>query len=547
MQIPRNIRDNLRFLIAEVSSQVSNLEEFFKAPSATVARRIVDRSGYAYNLKLRIHDGCLSNTSRKKSGSVDTLSFRAIESIATDLERIAELCRECVHHIGYLKNRGCLRPKVYRPLFGYVLKGIGLIESVVETRDTRQALKIGRLEQRLDQAYRKLRKRYTSDLKRGKHTEDLISALLVAQSVEQMGDALLTISEALISANLGQPVNMERYYSMKASVEDLASEEKLSDLVIEPIAETRSGSGISGISVADAKEREGYVAIYKDGKKQKLKEEREGVESWHEIYPGLAPRILSYKKRGESASLLIEHLAGLTFEQVLLHEPQPLLNKTLKHLRRTLISVWEETRVKRPVAAHYMQQTAKRLEEVYRIHPEFRQGESWINDCRIASFDQLRKRAEQLESGLEAPFSVYIHGDFNVDNIIFDPLEKRINFIDLHRSRYMDYVQDVSVFMVSNYRLQVLDVQTRRRIMAVVAECYRFSRSFAEKHNDKSFELRLALGLARSFVTSTRFILDQTLAQAMFMRARYLLERVLEVRKSQVRDFRVPIEEIFVD
>ena len=547
MQIPRNIRDNLRFLIAEVSSQVSNLEEFFKAPSATVARRILDRSGYAYNLKLRIHDGCLSHTARKKNGAIDALSFRALESIATDLERIAELCRDCVHQIGYLKNRSCLRPKLYRPLFGHVLKGISLIESVVENRDTREALKIGRIEQRLDRAYRNLRKRYTADLKRGRHTEDLISALLVAQSVEQMGDALLTISEALISANLGQPVNMERYQSMKATVEELAGDEQLSDLVIEPIAETRSGSGISGISVADAKEGDGYIAIYKDGKKQKLKEEREGVESWHEIYPGLAPRILSYKKRGESASLLIEHLAGLTFEQVLLHESQPMLEKTLKHLRKTLESVWEETRMKRPVAAHYMQQTAKRLDEVYRIHPEFRQGESWINDFHIASFDQLRKRAEQLESDFEAPFSVYIHGDFNVDNIIFDPLEKRINFIDLHRSRYMDYVQDVSVFMVSNYRLQVLDAQTRRRIMAVVAACYRFSRSFAERHGDKSFELRLALGLARSFVTSTRFILDQTLARAMFMRARYLLQRVLEVKRSRVQDFRVPIEEIFVD
>ena len=31
----------------------------------------------------------------------------------------------------------------------------------------------------------------------------------------------------------------------------------------------------------------------------------------------------------------------------------------------------------------------------------------------------------------------------------------------------MDYVQDVSVFMVSNYRLQVLDRDTRQRIMAV--------------------------------------------------------------------------------
>jgi len=547
MQIPSNIRDNLRFLIAEVSSQISNLKTYFQSPSVTVAKRILDRSGYAYNLKMRIQDSCLSNSMGRKGGEVDSLSFRAIESIATDLERIAELCRDTVHQVGYLRNRQCLHYKRYLPLFDLVQKGISLIEEVIESRDTRLALKIGRIEQKIDRAYRKLRKRYTDELRRNRDTEDLISALFVAQSVEQMGNALLTISEAIISVNLGQPIDMERYYSMKESVENLVSEARFSNLVIEPITETRSGSGISGISEADGKGGNGYVAIYKDGKKRKLKEEREGVESWHEIYPGLAPKILSYKKRGESASLLIEHLAGQTFEQILLHEPRPLLQKTLKHLSKTLTSVWKETRLKKPVSADYMGQLAKRLDEVYRIHPEFRQSDSRINGFGIPSFDTLQRRAKAYEKQLKAPFSVYIHGDFNVDNIIYDPLEKRINFIDLHRSRYMDYVQDVSVFMVSNYRLQVLDARIRRRIMDVATEFYRFSRLFADNNGDRSFELRLALALARSFATSTRFILDQTLAQAMFLRARYLIERLLETDPANAKSFRVPIEEIFVD
>ena len=100
MQIPRTIRDNLRFLTAEVGSQVSNLQSFFENPSVTLANRILDRSGYAYNLKLRIQDSCLSKSQRQKRRGIDALSFRAIESIATDLERIAEHCRDCVHSGG---------------------------------------------------------------------------------------------------------------------------------------------------------------------------------------------------------------------------------------------------------------------------------------------------------------------------------------------------------------------------------------------------------------------------------------------------------------
>jgi aminoglycoside phosphotransferase (APT) family kinase protein len=193
-----------------------------------------------------------------------------------------------------------------------------------------------------------------------------------------------------------------------------------------------------------------------------------------------------------------------------------------------------------------MRQLSKRLEEVYTIHPEFRQVDSDICGKSIPSFGKLLKQAHVLEAGVKAPFSVYIHGDFNVDNIIYDPLEKKINFIDLHRSRYMDYVQDVSVFMVSSYRLQVFDAPLRRRILMLAQDFYRFAAGYAGKYGDRTFELRLALGLARSFATSTRFILDKSLASAMFLRARYLLEQVLAADLKNLKSFRVPVREMFI-
>jgi hypothetical protein len=104
----------------------------------------------------------------------------------------------------------------------------------------------------------------------------------------------------------------------------------------------------------------------------------------------------------------------------------------------------------------------------------------------------------------------------------------------------------VSVFMVSNYRLQVLDDRFRQTVLRLTLDFYDFVRTFAQQQGDDSFELRLALGLARSFASSTRFILDKTLANAMFMRARYLIEQVLFIIDSQQQTtYRVPIEEIF--
>ncbi|MCG6899125.1 MAG: aminoglycoside phosphotransferase family protein [Gammaproteobacteria bacterium] len=545
MKGSKNIRNNLRFLIAEVGSQVSNLQDYLDGPSASVGRRILDRSGYAYNLMLRIHDSCHHQVIKAAGSGADAASLRAIESIATDLERITGLCREAIQQLEQLQNRRCPGASRCISMLDNISGGLDRVEPAIHQNDTRLALKIGQIKPRLDKASRRLVEKYTAGLKRKKHTEDLVSGLFLVHGIEQMGDAMLNISEAIISANLGQPINIDRYQSLRASMQQLHTEGEHAGLVVEPVAETRSGSGISAIS-ASGQEDAGYVAIYKDGKKRKLREERRGLESWQEIFPGLAPRILSYHKRGQSASLLIEHVAGLTFEQILLHEPATLLRQTQQQLQRTLGKIWHETRTRKTVSAGYMRQLSRRLEEVYTIHPEFHQQGCRICAKSIPSFGALLKQAHGLEARLSAPFSVYIHGDFNVDNIIYDPLEKKINFIDLHRSRYMDYVQDVSVFMVSNYRLQIFDAPLRARILMLTREFYRFAAAFARKAGDPTFELRLALGLARSFATSTRFILDKSLARAMFLRSRYLLEQVLTADLKEPALFRVPVKEIFI-
>ena len=544
MQIPREIRNNLRFLIAEVGSQVANLRDSFRESSIADARRVLERSGYAYNLMSRIHEACYGHAgSGSKAGAISAM--RAVESIATELERISGLCRACVKQMERLQAGQWQGAGTYLSMLKDVGKAINRVESAVRSDDAGLAMKIGMIKPGLDKAYNRLLKTYMDGLRKRKHTEDLVTGLLMAHGVEQMGDALLNISEAIISANLGQPMNTDRYESMRASFDQLDAVDDPSALVVEPIAETRSGSGISGVGLPDRQAGE-YVAIYKDGKKRKLRDERRGLKSWQQKFPGLTPRVISYRKRGQSASMLIEHLAGLTFEQVLLHESPKVMKESLARLNKTMTRVWQETRSDKPVAAGFMRQLSRRLEDVYMIHPEFRQRECSICGHSVPSYGTLLKKAHAREAQISPPFSVYIHGDFNVDNIIYDPVTRKISFIDLHRSRYMDYVQDVSVFMVSNYRLQIFDVPLRRRIHRLTNDFYRFAASYARKSGDRTFELRLALGLARSFATSTRFILDKSLAKDMFMRSRYLIEQVLATRPADVNSFRVPVREIFV-
>ncbi len=549
MKLPNGIRDNLGFLRIEVDSQIENLQAYFDNPSKILAARIFDRKGYIYNLKTRIHDTSLQQIAVSEGDAQIILPLRCAEFVATDLERITELCRDCVTQAAHLQDFDSLRAEAYGPMLERVRDALEMLEPAIIDNDTRQALKIGQIEAHMDRDYRKLMKRYINTLKeKKKRAEDIATALFIARSVEQMGDALLDISEAIVSAVLGQPLNMDRLHSLRTSGAIIGSDLTKGQFKLDTIAQTRSGSAISGIRDTQPNstaKRGNYLAILKEGEKRKLKEERQGVESWHEIYPGLAPRILSYNKRGESAALLIEHLPGMTFEQVLLSGSDELLSECLEQLSRTLLSVWQETRTDKKVASGFIAQLNQRLDEVYKIHPEFQQGEKQLCDLCLPSFEQLLADAARAESRLKAPFSVYIHGDFNVDNIIYDPVERRINFIDLHRSRYMDYVQDVSVFMVSNYRLQILDLSLRRRMMAVARNVHSLAHQFAAQNNDDSFELRLAFGLARSFTSSTRFILDKSHARSMFLRARHLLELALSTPPESAADFKLPIKEIF--
>jgi aminoglycoside phosphotransferase len=541
IKLPKGIQDNLQFLCVEIDAQLANMQLYFEQGLPRIANQILERTGYAYNLKTRIHSSVINQLVVSDLDSQTIFRLRHVEFIANDLERIADICRSCIAYSDQLKSFEGMQPKSYIRVLKQAQSAIRMVVPAIEHSDSTLAIEIGQVNEFIVLEHQKLIDKQRSTPKSRKNTEQVTSAIYIAYELKQLGTALIHISESIISANLGQSVSYDRYTSLQSLVEELDSSHQ--KLQIQTVAETRSGAAISGISSPES----GSLGIYKSGQKQKLKDEKEGVKSWHEIYPGLAPKILSYQKKGGSAALLIEHLPGYTFEKIVLNQSTDMLKNAQERLFRTLRSIWAETQVAKNAEAKYMQQLQKRLPEVYKIHPEFYKEAVNICGQPLLSFETLISKVAELEQQYIAPFSVYIHGDFNVDNIIYDPVEKRINFIDLHRSCYMDYVQDISVFMVSNYRLQIFDSPRRNNMMAVARNVYAMARRYAVKHDDKSFEPRLALGLARSFATSTRFILDKALAKEMFLRARYLIELVLAIEPEKVARFRIPLKEIFVE
>jgi len=582
---PESTRDNLRFLCSEVDSQYGWLQAFVSAPTAAMARKLLERQGYAENLCQRIEQACPEARNHKRSHARARFQ-QSLVVVASGLARLSELARSCLEQLVRVDDVQLVDDVVLVKSLRRVRRGILRSEMSLENGSLSLALKLARSREKLKRDSDDRIRALTGQLKKRRApAEDLTHLLFVAREISQMGEVLGQLGEAVISATLGQSLNFERYASLTHLVNELGDDSQpANEMRVDTLAETRSGSRISGIASEkatepecskhgkqvsnDKREKKGrkvrkdrkekstdeltlaapeYLAIFKDGQGRKVEEERQGVERWHDIYPGIAPRILSHHQQGDSAALLIEHLPGMTFEHLLINESSRLNRCAQQALVETLHSVWTTTRRDKPVTAGHMRQLLKRLSDVYQIHPEFRHCGASLCGREMPSLEVLIEQAAGLERSLEAPFAVYIHGDFNVDNILFDPAKQSIRFIDLHRSAYQDYVQDVSVHMVSHYRLQLTDAALRARILALALSFGQQMRRFAHEQGDTTFEWRLALGLARSFATSTRFILDAGLAGRMFNRARFILEHALGADPERPADYRIPLEELFVD
>jgi len=309
-------------------------------------------------------------------------------------------------------------------------------------------------------------------------------------------------------------------------------------LTVEALGETRSGCRIDRVEQHYGDEER--MVVFKEGHPDKLLEEKECVDRWNALMPGYAPRIYSFQHREDSGAILFEYLPGRTFEELVLRSQNGQLKAAIKQLQTSLTEIWTRTRQIEPIRPRFVGQTRKRIEKVYELHPEFRGGRVSFGGFEMLPFDELLEQALPVDELLEAPFSILGHGDLNVDNVIYDDIQGRIRLIDLHRSRQMDYAHDVAVFLVSNFRLQVLDRPVRRRIHDVMRRMYGFSVEFAEKNGDPTFEARLAAGLARNFATSARFVLDEEFAKSLFFRGRYLFEQLIAQTPETLPGYRAP-------
>ncbi|MBD3403159.1 phosphotransferase [candidate division GN15 bacterium] len=542
MPFRKEVDENLRFLILEVRSQIEGSQRMLEEPGSISVESFSARDDYIDNLKGVIESKSFSQIFHVTDFDKQTVDLmKAVLVITSNLERIADHAVNIVGQTQHYKDPSFIKRYDFEPFYEELFGAIDLIYEATFSQNIKTALRICRSEFAIDDLYRGVFETILEELRSGEHTEDRLTSIFIFRYLERMGDSLLNIGEAVISAAVGEKLKIHQYEALEETLQGLQITAPLSDFSLKSIWETRSGCRIARIENKNGGELS-RAAIFKEGRLKKLTEEKENIERWQQLVPGLPPQVFGFQRQGENGLLLLEYCSGRTLKELVMESSEGVeVEEALGHLTRTLRSIWSTTRKPIRTNAHHFSQLLARIDEVHKVHPDYHHypGDQ-IGSVAAHSFDQLVERAIPIEAALDAPFTVFIHGDLNVDNVIYDQIEKKIHFIDLHRSSETDYVQDVAVFIVSNFRLPVQNNQTRMRLNWIGTSFYEFAKSFAEENDDRTFDARLTLGLIRSFTTSTRFELEEEFAKSMYLRAIFLLEKMIGHDGRPWEEFTVP-------
>lgn len=530
MPIPASIVDNLRFILLEVIRQVEDTQKALdRSGEPELVEQIVARDDYIDSLKTYVENKCFaliySNSSVKMKSEADLI--RAINTITGNLERIADHSVNIARQIPYFDDRDFIKDYDTQHFFDIIIFNLKRIHKALFDQDLSLARKICVSESKLDRAYKRSFEKILKQLTKGKEVENLLTTIFILRYLERIGDCLLNVGEAIIFSIVGDKLKLTQFEFLEESLANI-DELTVEDIKFEGVWGTRSGCRIGLIQTADSKGDEKDF-VFKEGATHKIETEKEKIDLWNRLQPGITPKVLDFKVKGDNASLLVEFLDGDTLQHNLLEASDGKLMRSLDALQKSLANIWRSTRddTKQP-PCQSLDQLEHRMDDVFRVHPAYALPEISIGAMKINSFKERIDRLRTQTQKAKAPFAVLIHGDFNLDNIFYDGAQEQIRFIDVHRSEMGDYAQDVAVFLASNFRQKVFEPELRRRIEQVSAGFLGFARAFAFDQRDKTFEERLGLGLIRALTTSTRFEFHPELSEAMFQRALYLLDQMLQ-------------------
>lgn len=521
----RRSKELIVTMAGAVQSQLKTAVSAFIDRDEVLAKKAIEKDDYVDNLYTYTESELFSLM--ESCSHPDRIGvIKAALATAKSLEKIADYAENIAKQSLHMPKN----PKIplvlaldLRRSYEEAREGLDLAVEAFVSRNTTMAKRAAKKEATLDEVYRKLLKQAIKYLAEpGANVKIAITQLFVAKNLEKIGDTLLDMAEASLQLSTGEKLKLHQYIHLSR----LIKEEDMDEINLQGLWGTRSGSTIFKFE-SDGKDS----FIYKDGNVRKIKEEVEKLKEWNEFEKGIVPDVISNFTRKDRQVVVTNFFEGLTLQEIYIKywwsEKELVTRKFVDLFER----IWTKSLVKKSVEFTAVDQLKSRLSSVYDMHPRLKSVRTEpLNFCGIHHdpLDDLLLRLERQSARLRCPFSVYIHGDLNSDNLLYDAEMEKLQLIDVHRSQMGDYLQDISVFMVSNIRTPYISGLQGLETVKVNNIVTTFARRLADMWGDELFEERLAVMMGRSLITSTRFIGSFVHARKLYLRGIERLEWALK-------------------
>ncbi len=552
MRTFEGIDENFKFIVKDVDAQARTARSFIEAPDAALYRKIASRDDYIDNLKTIIENKCFARINADKDLDLRQINkIRAIQVICVNLERIADFIVNIVRQMGFLDDQAFIHRYAWAESFDVIQESLELIPAAFRKENMSKALAICKAENDLDRLYKESFDRIMAELGEGRDIQNLITILFIFRYFERIGDSILNIGEAIIFSIIGERIKIEQFDALQRTLSKSGFGESVADIDFQAIWGTRSGCRIGRVGRPDDEadlSGDRQSSIYKEGDLQKIRREKANIERWKSLFPGLVADVFGFHEDEDEGkgAMLVEFLQGCTMDEVVLSAEEEFMRNALFVLEQTVRHTWTETLQAAPFKTGYVSQLKARLDGVLQMHPEFRRPPQALGTKAALSTEELLFACAAAEEELPAPFSVFVHGDFNINNIVYNHETQQVHYIDLYRSKDYDYLQDASTFLVSNFRMPMFTSSLRSRIDLTIELFYEFIGGFASEHGDETWQARLALALARGFYTSTRFELNHRFAREMFNRSVFLQEKICAFQGRDWKTFKLPTDILYL-
>ncbi|MDR2934614.1 MAG: phosphotransferase [Candidatus Adiutrix sp.] len=524
---PQAANYDLRLLLAEVSQFLDQVRAALADPGPETADDLRFKAAYIATLSLVLRNHSFSLGARETLREAARRHSHGLASLSILLNRLTLLAHSVFRQALHLSRAGFLNDYALDEFFDEIDLGLALIRPALEQRREKQVIRLCQVEERLDAHYADRFRRLSEELGAGRSNPgDLVTTLMIVHYLERIGDLILEIGEELIYIFFGERLKYAHYQALTDGLKTAGLDPARKNMAFQSIWSGRSGCrvGVVGAGGGGA----GKV-VFKCGPAGKMERERDNLKTWSALKPGLTPAVRAFVPAGagREAALILEYVNGRSLRDLFL-DPGALreAEAALAGALELLAGLWRTTRQETPARAAFARQAEKRLGTARALFPDLLNFKGLWGGVEIMSLRELLREAAVLEQDLAAPFTVRIHGDFNLSNIMREA-GGAFRFLDLYRSRTSDYAQDVSVMILSLLRLPKTGAAARARLARAAGLVWDFALAFAAETQDQTIEARLSFGLARSYLTSARFEARRPIAARFIGYSRRLLETLL--------------------